>query len=74
MRARAREVRAGDVILEVGGIAVDPAYGPAPLLVAPQPVGQRTASTSPFVLLTAMVSFTDAPTSALTPASGVIAR
>ena len=28
------DVRAGDVILEVGGIPVDPAYGPAPLLVA----------------------------------------
>jgi tricorn protease len=28
------DVRAGDVILEVNGVAVDPAYGPAPLLVA----------------------------------------
>ncbi len=28
------DVRAGDVILEVGGVPVDPAYGPAPLLVA----------------------------------------
>jgi tricorn protease len=28
------DVRAGDVLLEVGGVAVDPAVGPAPLLVA----------------------------------------
>jgi tricorn protease len=27
------DVRAGDVILEVGGVPVDPAHGPAPLLV-----------------------------------------
>ncbi|MCO1659982.1 S41 family peptidase [Pseudonocardia humida] len=28
------DVRAGDVVLEVGGVPVDPAWGPAPLLVS----------------------------------------